>query len=146
VSAWANPMPFWQQLFGQLAVVAFTTIRHYWTYPRVRDVLMTRLFVDETVPDLADLERTSSLFLLSDDYRVFNYQGPKVADVIEVGCIHCVPAGPLPEVCSLQTGKSFFFVLERHTAKTSNFGVCTSWKVWTIYCKIRFCNFFGCKM
>ncbi len=98
MSAWANPMPFWQQLFGQLAVVAFTTIRHYWTYPRVRDVLMTRLFVDETVPDLADLERTSSLFLLSDDYRVFNYQGPKVADVIEVGCIHCVPAGPLPEV------------------------------------------------
>ena len=96
VSSWSNPMPFWQQLFGQLAVVMFTTIRHYWSYPQVRKVLNDEF--DETVGDLADLERTSSIFLLSDDYRVFNYQSPKVADVIEIGCVHCVPAKPLPKV------------------------------------------------
>jgi len=58
-----------------------------------------REYLGSSVPPMKEIHKKASMFLMNTDISV-NFHRPLLPDIVEIGCIHCEPPKPLPQVRS----------------------------------------------
>jgi hypothetical protein len=91
-------MTLGQQIASQVVTQLTTAFRLRYVYPRIRRVLEDNWSNASLPGDLAELEKTSAISFSNEDMRLFHYQEPRVADLVQVGGLHIMPAKPLSKV------------------------------------------------
>jgi hypothetical protein len=111
VLGYSDRMTFWERCVNWLLTKYSVWMRWYVSYPRVEAVL--RKEYDAGLGSLAQLERSSSLYLVNIDEGVFHYpqvMGPQT--VLAAGA-HCRDPKPLPKVFRLIFYNIEYIVFER---------------------------------
>jgi len=66
-----------------------------------------RKYLGQDTPGISEIHKNASMFFMNTHFTS-TYHRPTTPDVLEIGCIHCRQAKPLPQVCKI---RSNFYIL-----------------------------------
>ena len=95
MTPYTDRMNFWERLNNFLLYYGIMGYIRYFVFP-VQHRLVKKLVGDD-IPDLEDLARNASLYLINREFSV-QHPRPQLPVSIDVGGLHAEPAKPLPKV------------------------------------------------